>query len=160
MHGAQLLYNLLLAEEYQDAGYDRLNDPAEGFRDRLSTWADNLPGMVELDTWDLDGLLASVELTRGSPVNIHSRRFVTRWRDLLRNVGPGLIVDSEDARTFMVRRERQHKGAQARLGNRARLATWGGSSGAGALVYRWPQVRGILLDIHDGLERGTESTDA
>lgn len=160
MHGAQLLYNLLLAEEYQDAGYDRLADPAEGFRDRLAIWADDLPAMVNLATWDLESLLARVELTRGSPININSRRFVRAWRDLLAELGPAAIIDSTAARAFMARRERQHKGAQARLGNRARLATWGGSSGAGALVYRWPQVRGILLDIHDGLERGSEVTDA
>jgi hypothetical protein len=160
MHGAQLLYNLLLAEEYQDAGYDRLNDPSEGFRDRLTRWSDDLPSMVDLATWNLDALLARVELTRGSPINLNSRRFVRGWRDLLAEQGTDALVDSAAARAFMTRRERQHKGAQARLGNRARLASWGGSSGAGALVYRWPQVRGILLDIHDGLERTPEMADA
>lgn len=160
MHGAQLLYNLLLAEEYTHAGYDRLSDPAGGFQDRLARWADDLETMVDLRTWDLDALLARVELTRGSPININSRRFVRGWRDLLLEAGPTSIFDNDGARTFMTTRERQHKGAQARLGNRARLATWGGSSGSGALVYRWPQVRGILLDIHDGLERTAELTDA
>jgi hypothetical protein len=160
MHGAQLLYNLLLAEEYQDAGYDRLTEPAVGFRDRLVRWSDELPGLIDPATWNLDALLARVELTRGSPINLNSRRFVQGWRDLLVQVGPGSLLDSDSARSFMARRERQHKGAQARLGNRARLATWGGSSGSGALVYRWPQVRGILLDIHDGLERTPEPADA
>ena len=160
MHGAQLLYNLLLAEEYQDAGFDRLADPREGFRERLTQWSDDLPSMVDLTTWDLDGLLARVELTRGSPINLNSRRFVRGWRDLLVEQGTDELVDTAAARAFMRRRERQHKGAQARLGNRARLATWGGSSGAGALVYRWPQVRGILLDIHDGLERTPEMANA
>ncbi len=160
MHGAQLLYNLLLAEEYQDAGYDRLNEPTAGFRDRLARWADDLPSLVDLTTWNLDALLARVELTRGSPINLHSRRFVRGWRDLVLDIGTDALVDSDAARTFMTRRERQHKGAQARLGNRPRLASWGGSSGAGALVFRWPQVRSILLDIHDGLERRAEVTDA
>jgi hypothetical protein len=160
MHGSQLLYNLLLAEEYQDAGYDRLTEPAVGFRDRLVRWSDELPGLIDPATWNLDALLARVELTRGSPINLNSRRFVQGWRNLLVQVGPGSLLDSDSARSFMARRERQHKGAQARLGNRARLATWGGSSGSGALVYRWPQVRGILLDIHDGLERTPEPAHA
>jgi hypothetical protein len=160
MHGAQLLYNLLLAEEYQDAGYERLTDPSEGFRDRLARWADDLPAMVDLTSWNLDALLARVELTRGSPINLNSRRFVRGWRDLVVEHGADSLVASAAARDFMAQRERQHKGAQARLGNRARLATWGGSSGAGGLVYRWPQVRGILLDIHDGLERTPEMMDA
>lgn len=159
MHGAQLLYNLLLAEEYQDSGYDRLSAPAEGFRERLSGWAESLSSMVDLARWDLDALLARVELTRGSPINLHTRRFVRGWRDLLVEMGADSLADNTAAREFMFKRERQHKGAQARLGNRARLATWGGSSGAGALVYRWPQVRGILLDIHDGLARA-RGTDA
>lgn len=160
MHGAQLLYNLLLAEEYQDAGYDRLSDPREGFRERLARWSEDLPAMVDLSTWNLEALLSRVELTRGSPININSRRFVRGWRDLLVEGGADELVDSDAARTFMAKREKQHKGAQARLGNRARLATWGGSSGSGALVYRWPQVRGILLDIHNGLERELEKVDA
>lgn len=160
MHGAQLLYNLLLAEEYQDAGYDRLTEPSAGFRERLARWSDDLPAMVDLSTWNLDALLARVELTRGSPININSRRFVRGWRDLLVEGGTDDLVGSDAARTFMAKREKQHKGAQARIGNRARLATWGGSSGSGALVYRWPQVRGILLDIHDGLDRAQETTNA
>lgn len=160
MHGAQLLYNLLLAEEYHAAGYDRLADPAEGFRDRLARWSEEMPAMVNLRTWNLDALLARVELTRGAPINIHSRRFVQGWRDLLIDGEGEPLAESDAARTFMAKREKQHKGAQARLGNRGRLATWGGSSGAAALVYRWPQVRGILLDIHDGLGRSSEVTNA
>lgn len=160
MHGAQLLYNLLLAEEYEGAGYDRHSEPAEKFREALARWSGELPAAVDLTTWNLDALLARVELTRGSPVNLNSRRFVLGWRDLLQEADPRSIADNDAARVFMTEREMRHKGAQARLGNRVRLAAWGGSSGAGALVYRWPQVRGILLDIHAGLEHTTEATDA
>lgn len=160
MRGAQLLYNLLLAEEYEEAGFDRLSSPSHGFIDDLKQWAEDLPGLVHLQTWDLDALLARVETARRSPINMHSRRFVLGWRDLLIDEGVDAIAQSSAARSFMTRRERQHKGPLARLGNRARLASWGGRSGAGALVYRWPQVRGILLDIHDGLERSPELMDA
>lgn len=159
MHGAQLLYNLILAEEYESAGYDRINEPAGAFRERLNRWSETLPALVDIDTWDFDALLARVDLARGTPVNINSRRFVRGWLDLVREA-PANIADDDAARVFMIRRERQHKGAQARIGNRARIATWGGSSGSGALVYRWPQVRGILLDIHDGLDRTSESLNA
>jgi hypothetical protein len=160
MHGAQLLYNLMLAEEYELAGYDRIPDPADGFRDRVQRWAEALPSMVDLSAWDLDALLQRAELLRGAPLNLHSRRFVQGWRDRVASRGAEALIDSVEARDFMARRERQHKGAQARLGNQARLASWGGSSGAGALVYRWPQVRGVLLDIHDGLQREREAISA
>ena len=160
MHGSQLLYNLLLSEEYEAAGYDRHTGLSERFRERINDWAEGLSAAIDLTTWNLDALLARVELTRGSPINAHSRRFVVAWRDLLREIDVSTIADSTTAREFMTRRERQHKGAQARLGNTARLATWGGSSGAGALVYRWPQVRRILLDIHAGLDRQPAVLDA
>lgn len=153
MHGAQLLYNLLLAEEYEGAGYDRISAPVERYRAELADWADRLPSLVDLDSWNLTGLLARVELTRGSAINVRTRRFVEDWRNLLLEYGVHGVSDNDAARTFMARRERQHKGPQARLGNPARLAGWGGSSGAAAMVFRWPQVRRILLDIHDGLDR-------
>src|SRR5690606_2058698 len=102
MHGAQLLYNLLLAEEYEAAGFDRLSSPADGFIDALSRWAEDLPSLVDLQTWDLDALLARVETARRSPINMHSRRFVRGWRDLLIEERTEAIAQSSAARTFMI----------------------------------------------------------
>lgn len=160
MHGAQLIYNLLLAEEYEDAGYDRVTEPASRFREQVAEWGAELPSLVDLNTWNLDGMLARVELVRGTPIHFKTRAFVRDWFSLVQQSNPAALADHEAARSFMERREREHKGAQARIGNRARLASWGGSSGAGALVYRWPQVRGILLDIRDGLQRENGGVDA
>lgn len=56
-------------------------------------------------------------------------------------------------RAFIRRREREHKRSQARLVNKRLLQSWLGSSGSGQLVYRWTQLRPVLHDIHDGLER-------
>lgn len=153
MQGAQLLYNLLIAEEYETAGLDKVADPVAGYRERIEKWSAALPAHVDLATWDLAALLRSVEIERGAPVHPSSRRFVEDWVALLRASDPSGLADDDVARAFLVRRERQHKGAQARIGNRARLAGWGGESGAGAMTYRWATVRGILTDIHEGLAR-------
>lgn len=157
MHGAQLLYNLLLAEQYEAAGLVAITDPVERYRARLDDWAHEVP--ADLMAWDLDAFLTRVELLRGAPVHAATWLFLRRWADVLRETAPAGIPDSATARALVTAREHRNKGAQARLGNPRRLETWGGASGAGAFAYRWPTARGILLDIHDGLARTPGDTD-
>lgn len=153
MHGAQLLYNLILAEQYESAGLHRIADPVAVYRDLLGRWAQTLPAVVDAKTWDLDDLLRRVERQRGVTLNVGSRRFVEDWARMVQESDPVALVHDERARNFIAARERRHKGAQARIGNRARLASWGGVSGSGALLFRWGTVRGLLTDIHEGLAR-------
>lgn len=157
MHGAQLLYNLLLAEQYEQSGFASERDRSDRYRSGLDRWAATLTTVVDTTTWDLDDLLRRVEFLRGTPIHPRSARFVRDWRELLRRIPASDIAEHAGARDFIAAREKQNKGAQARLGNPRRLQTWGGGSGAGALVYRWPNVRGILNDIHDGLTRSPEA---
>ena len=77
----------------------------------------------------------------------------TTWLDLLRGADLAALADNEDVRSFIRGREREHKRAQARLTNKRLLQAWLGSSGSRPLVYRWTQMRPIIHDIHDGLER-------
>lgn len=160
MHGAQLLYNLMLAEQYEQGGFQNESDRADRYRSALDRWAETSPAVVDITTWDLDDLLRRVDVVRGAPIHPRSARFVRDWRDLLRRIPITDVADHPETRTFIAAREKQNKGPQARLGSPRRLQTWGGGSGAGALVYRWPNVRGILNDIHDGLERTPEADDA
>ena len=159
MHGAQLLYNLMIAEEYESAGLERVNDPVAYYRGQLDEWAARLSGQVDLHGWSLEELIARIDVARGTPVHPSTRRFVGAWLDLLRGDAAPSVATNDAARRLLVTRERHNKGAQARLGNRRRLGGWGGGSGAGELVFRWPTVRRILLDIHEGLARG-EAADA
>ncbi len=153
MHGAQLLYNLLLAEEYEGAGFAKVADPAQEYRDRLTTWASEYVGVVAPEAGDLHQLISRIDRFRGAPMSLLTRRFVLEWADLIQTAGPEAIADDHVARRLVARREKQNKGGQARIGNPRRLQNWSGGSGAGALTYRWSTVRGILLDLHDGLER-------
>lgn len=160
MHGAQLLYNLMLAEQYDEAGFQADSDRAAGYRAAIDRWAETLHGVVDMATWNLEDLLRRVDVIRGAPIHPRSARFVRDWLDLLRRIPAADAADHPETRAFIAGREKQNKGPQARLGNPRRLQTWGGGSGAGALVFRWPTVRGILNDIHDGLERDVEADNA
>lgn len=160
MHGAQLLYNLMLAEQHHSAGFDSENNRIERYRDELTEWARTMPSVVDVETWDLEDLLVRVQKVRAAPVHPRSARFVREWLELLRRIPAADVIDHHEPRTFIGHREKQNKGPQARLGNPRRLQTWGGGSGAGALVYRWPTVRTILNDIHDGVDREPEADDA
>ncbi len=152
MHGAALLYNLLLAEKYEAAGFDTMSAPVDRYRTRLSDWQFDRSRLSErLRGWDRGDFWRLV-LTRNPRVAGASRRFVDDWLDLV--IGPtNDLSDGVASRDFIARREASHKRSQARLTNQKLLASWQGASGAGALAFRWPQVKRIMLDIHEGLER-------
>ena len=152
MNSASLVYNLLLAEAYEREGFDRVENPVDDYRVRLDQWADR-PGLADdIATWDRGAFWHRV-LEQNPGVNLRSRRFIDMWLDLLRGGDLAALADNEDVRSFIRGREREHKRAQARLANKRILQAWLGSSGSRPLVYRWTQMRPIIHDIHDGLER-------
>ena len=152
MHGAALLYNLLLAEKYEAAGFDTMSAPVDRYRDRLSGWELDRSRLSErLREWDRGDFWRLV-LARNPRVAGASRRFVDDWLSLV-TADTDDLTGSVASRDFIARREASHKRSQARLSNQKLLASWQGASGAGALVFRWPQIQRIVLDIHKGLEQ-------
>lgn len=153
IHGAQLLYNLLLAEEHERCGIgaDLKAPHAERYQTELEEWHERLPGLVDVAGWDVREFLNRVAVHRGAPIHPRNRAFITAWADYVREHDGANPAYDADARGFIARRERQHKGANARLGNPKRLQHWGGGSGAGSLKFRWSNVRRILTDVHTGL---------
>lgn len=149
-HGAALLYNLMLAEQYESAGYNQIVAPVVRYGDKLREWQQERDLLIEeLTSWDRTAFWAVIDAGSGS-VAPRSRIFVNDWLDA------ALVLDTHDltaVRDMIQTRERQHKGAQSRLTNQKLLQSWQGASGAGRLVFRWPQVHQILTDLHDGLER-------
>lgn len=160
IHGAQLLYNTMLAEQYESAGFDRLPPKADAYRDRFARWAQTVDGAAGLADWDVGALLARVGAIRGRPLHPRTTQFTREWTETVRSARDGLSVDDPSARAIIHRRERQTKGAQARLHNLRRLQTWGGASAARALTFRWPNVHRLAHDIHDGLSRDQETHHA
>ncbi|RJN32956.1 hypothetical protein D3250_03885 [Nesterenkonia natronophila] len=151
MHGAQLLYNLLIAESYNNAGFTNEEGRREHFEEQLRQWSWRYAASQGFGEWDLDDFFASVTAVRGLRVNRGSERFVRDWVEVLQGVEPAAVATSAEARGLVRKREHRNKGVMARIGNPKRLASWGGSSGAGRYTYRWPYVLTILGDIHAGL---------
>lgn len=152
MHGAQLLYNLLLAADALRFGVGD-GDLVTHYRDRLDTWSQELtPAARE---WRLADLLDALRSEHDAAPAIapSTRDFIVRWSARVRDGDPRMLLDDEAAHTLVRQRERIAKGAKARLNNPRRLATWGGASGSARLTFRWATVRGMLDDIHEGLQR-------
>ncbi len=152
MHGAALLYNVLLAERAQKLGLSKFDGHRNRFATRLDEWHRELEDS-DVGGWDLNGLWTLVA-EQGRPAVSHTRSFVSAWVDLARKWSGEGLADDEDARMLVRNREFHQKRGQARLRNDRLMLQWGGASGSERLAFRWPVVARLLNDIVDGRERG------
>lgn len=156
MEGASLLYNLLVAERYED--HSDLNhldgvDLGARYRDKIADWSIRLTSTAPSRSWDLDEFISEVN-SRNHRISHRTWAFVVDWVALLQHEGPEAVADSPKARRLIMARE-SRKGAKSRLTDNSKtLETWSGDSGSGALTYRWPVIKRLLLDINQG--RGTQ----
>ena len=141
MHGASLLYNLLLSEL---RGNEDWVDRYEG---QLARWRQAFDG-ARLRNWSLDDFWDEIRHPAHRVLE-PTRRFVAEWVDLLR-ASRGLQDDRSKADTMVANRERRLKKNQSRFANRAARDRWRGSSGAYRLQFRWPQARRHLQDLARG----------
>ena len=149
-HGAQLLYNRLVARL---CAHDRSDPEPEDHHTRLAEWQ---AGHTELAS-----RLAATDRPRfwevvveGNPnVSGPTRSFVDAWWDLV--VVQDDLAGSRRAQSLLTERERVLKRGLARLvpeNVRAR-EQWRGTAGISQLDYRWPTVRTLITDIQEGLAR-------
>ena len=152
MHGAALLYNVLLAERAEELDLSEYEGRRDDFAADLDHWRKEVEAS-DLGSWDLDKLWALLA-KQGRPGARLTRRFVSDWVNMTRErIGYGL-VDDREARELIKERELHQKRSQARLRNDRLMRQWGGASGSDRLAFRWPVVRNLLNDIADGRERG------
>ncbi|OON32053.1 MULTISPECIES: DUF6361 family protein [unclassified Micromonospora] len=155
MHGAALLYNLLVAERYEQAGLSEHEEPAARYRDSLSEWSGRVSAEQSLKGWDRSGMWTRlIEKNPRISTNVKARQFIERWLDAVTSGAAGEAASDPALRDLVGERERSVKKGQSRLVNDKLLRTWSGASGSRRLVFRWPQVRRILADIHDGCATG------
>jgi hypothetical protein len=147
MHGAALLYNLMLSEERGD------EDLRSDYRARYASWATLMVSRAgAFRSWRRESFWALVEGTR-TGVGIHSRRFVDDWLKLaLGTKTPNTLAEAPEVRALIADRELVLKRGRARLGNPRALERWNGSAGAQQLNFRWHRVRTIVSDMLQGLE--------
>ncbi|MGE0441438.1 MAG: DUF6361 family protein [Gemmatimonadales bacterium] len=149
MHGAALLYNLMLAEAKGDQ-----EDLVAGYRSDLDAWLAELEAAnATLHRWNRLEFWATV-MRAGGRVTQPTRWFVDAWLDLA--LGPNSAEDTNgrQARRLVADRELRLKGRLARLHNPMALKQWRGASGLTRMSYRWdPQMRQVTGDIQRGLGR-------
>jgi hypothetical protein len=150
MHGAGLLYNLLLARLARSAGHRETGGRVDEYGEKLTAWSglvkskfDELSGWPRSDFWHY-------VREHGARVRERTEAFVEAWcRLVLDERGYQSLADSDEAARLLRAREVAIKGAAlARLVDRRALERWGGASGSGQLSYRWPNAQRILADLH------------
>jgi hypothetical protein len=153
VQGAALVYNVLIAEAYEAAGFDRVREPVAKHSAAFEEWLDRADELGNLRAWDSEEFWSLVDNPR---ISVVTRRFVDTVAVFVRDGTARTVVDDPGSplRALVADRERFIKGGQSRLGvNRKLLGAWGGSSGADEIVFRWGQVRRIVTDVHEGLAR-------
>lgn len=147
VHGAQLLYNLLLAE------LRHWDEKVQEFRDRLSHWWEGVVDRNQaLKSWDRQGFWTIVRQSNPR-VTLHAKRFVNAWIDcVLKATDLADVRDSIPARQLIVNREVRLKRGLARIRSQRALELWPGAAGDRQLDLRWGSVQAIVTDISNGLE--------
>jgi hypothetical protein len=155
MHGASLLYNLMLSEkaaQMQGAGESSWHARVESYSMMLGTWAEETPSHL-FEDWDLSDLwiLAQGRIHQSTIHNVkpHSRRFIETWRDTVLETR-GQVQNDPTARALVRDRETRLKGAKSRFRNDGALMRWSGASGTAPLNFRWkPVVANHVRDLVD-----------
>jgi hypothetical protein len=150
IHGAALLYNLMLAETSNRA------DLVDEYKDRLKEWATTLESReAQLAAWDRNRFWDILLKEAKARIAYPTRLFIEQWLNLaLKPDGARKIHSDTKARDLIHARERTLKHALARLDNRRALELWNGAAGTGQLDYRWAQAATIIEDILKGLKGG------
>ena len=147
VEGMPLLYNLLLAERCRERN-DSRGELIDDYRGRIAEWGQR---EAEEEPYETEALWQFIA-ERGTHARPRQRGFVKRWAERLSEIRAGAVADDDTLRRLVADREQTLKGPRARLINDSRLLDWNGSVGVGRMDFRWSRVRGLLRDLHRGLE--------
>ncbi len=147
MHGAALLYNLILSEECKN---DELISEYTGL---LEEWSDVMSSRkTPFAKWNREEFWEQVAV--GNPrIKEPTKRFIKNWWDLVLENPSTSMISLSAARQLITARESQIKPKNlVRIGNPRAREAWSGKSGSDQMDFRWKSARRILTDIFDGLE--------
>jgi Family of unknown function (DUF6361) len=144
--GAQLLYNLLLAQKSQHS------ELIERYTIDLEEWFSGLISRRDpLSHWDRDQFW-KVTMSKGARVAVPTRVFIDTWLDIALNAESAhSVIEDRSAQNLIARRESTLKGKLSRLENPRSLEIWSGAAGTAQLDYRWRVTQNIVKDILAGL---------
>ncbi|APU49029.1 DUF6361 family protein [Acinetobacter junii] len=149
VHGAYLLYNLLLADLSED------KKSAQDYENQICEWYLKLQSRDSkafcLDDWSLDDFWSTIEKRKVSyadPIVINgmTKKFIETWLKILQLKDPD-FYKSNEVMILIREREKRLKGARSRFTNKKALEQWGGASGVNELRYRWPTAKQFLKDL-------------
>jgi hypothetical protein len=146
IHGASLLYNLVLAEQ------DHRDERVTKYRQDLTQWAALLsdrPGV--LAKWNRERFWQLIHAVNPRITN-PTYEFINTWWDIALAGDAARLAASSTARTLIRDRERRLKKSLARIDNPRAQELWAGDSGTAQLDFRWRITQQLLGDIFDGLE--------
>jgi hypothetical protein len=142
--GATTLYALMLNEKLPQS--DERDARIESLRGHFRAWCEEATSDASLGTWNRSAFWSLV--TSRAPIHDRTRRFVERWLELSMWTRGAAGLDAADARTTITERERQLKGARARLQNMRALDLWNPTDHSARLDYRWPTANRHLTEIY------------
>lgn len=145
MNGAALSYNIQLAK------LRGRKDLIEKHEESFENWANNLPS-EDVRLWSTDRLW-ELTVDQGHTITPQTKNFVQDWVKLARK-SPRDLASNTEAQNLIKTREMRLKGSRSRFRNQRSLEQWGGYSGVGKFVYRWPNVKALLKDLFQGMNRG------
>ena len=144
IHGAQLLYNLMLARKLSDGQHSHA---VEGWEAAIDQWEAMIVARDDvLDVWDVPRFWEILDAS-GTRVTPWTREFVGRWIERVLSGDAPQIARDHDCAERIEAQEVRVKGQQARLINRSMLESWGGDSGSAQLDYRWGITRTYAAEI-------------
>lgn len=134
MHGAQLLYNLLLSKHFEQ------EQNQEEYQKKLEAWREVVDNRPDLKN---DSLLWPTPKNQRHRIRETAGKFVTNWRDV------GLEDPfGDNARELVRARQAQVKPSNSKL-QKPKTYEWGGNSGSTKLTFRWSNVVRFIKDIND-----------
>lgn len=141
--GAQLLYNLMLAEKRED------EEQVARYERRFGAWAAaTVARRTDFGAWNEERARFWEIVRLGNPrLRRRAHDFADDWFGLALAGDPAALATDPTARRLIAERERQLKGRLARLDNASALDAWNGSSGSDPLLFRWPRAEMLLEDL-------------
>ncbi|QCP04584.1 DUF6361 family protein [Brevibacterium sp. CS2] len=154
VHGANLLYNLVLAEK--TGREDEKGDSyADHYRGRIAEWFDEVAALGT-PTADDQKRIWTMVTALGRNITPRTIGFLESWFEHVNSArSHDELIDSPRARILIEDRELEKKGTRARLspGNARALDGWSGASGIGRHEYRWSYAKVHLQDLYDARVR-------
>jgi hypothetical protein len=146
MHGAPLLYNLILAEQaHWDEGVAK-------YHRAFGEWAKSLSARSRVLTqWNRERFWELIRSVNPR-ITASTYEFINTWWDLALAGDAARLRASSASRLLIRKRERRLKKCLARIDNPDAQGRWTGDSGTARLEFRWLISQRLLGDIFDGLE--------